>query len=105
MGYEGTEGLAQMVHTQGGVLSNPDLCPLGQDHSALSPARDNDRGQRAYLKKPVEDGSLPGVGRTRDRAERQDLNTLPHLVLQRLCCSLEVRGSHVPGEKWRLWDT
>lgn len=32
-------------------------------------------------------GSLPGVGRTRNRAERQCLNTLPHLVLPRLWCS------------------
>lgn len=28
MGYEGTEGLAQMVHMQGTVLSNPDHRPL-----------------------------------------------------------------------------
>lgn len=77
MGYEGSEGLAQMVHIQGRRLSNPDLCPLGQDHSALSPAHDNDRGQRTYLKKPVEEWSLPGVGRTRHRAEAGLEHTTP----------------------------
>lgn len=77
MGYEGSEGLAQMVHIQGRRLSNPDLCPLGQDHSALSSAHDNDSGQRTYLKKPVEEGSLPGVGRTRDRAEAGLEHTTP----------------------------
>lgn len=39
------------------------------------------------------------VGKTRDRAERQDLNTLLHLGLLRLWCSLEVRRSHVTTEK------
>lgn len=77
MGYEGPEGLAQMVHIQGRILSNPDLCALGQDHSSLSPAHDNDRGQRTYLKKPAEEGSLPGVGRTRDRAEAGLEHTAP----------------------------
>lgn len=47
-------------------------------------------------------GPLLGVGRTRDRAERQDLNTRAHLVLPRLLTLESPRGSRVIKEKWKL---